>query len=226
MAHNDFFAFCKNLLHRYRADERVMHISGSNFQLGLQHGEGSLYFSKIPHCWGWATWAKAWERYETRMEYADMEEVMENVVLHVSAPDVLGWAPELLFRCVGDQVGHWDVRWWYSLMKHDGLAAVPNVNLARNIGFGKDATHTKGKSILGCTPLSSLETIIYPAEPVWDKYADKVDMRIYFGGTMRTPENLKKEIQARIAEGAPAENIRYVMGLGKKLFHEIKQGQP
>jgi hypothetical protein len=154
------------------------------------------------------------------MELADIEKVITEVILYYSPLDDLGHAPELLLRCEGDQIGHWDVRWWYSLMKHDGLAAVPNVNLARNIGFDKAATHTKDKSILGCTPLSSLGAIVYPEELVWNKYADKVDMRIYFYATMNTPENFKKEINARIAEGAPAENVQYVMKLGKKFFHE------
>jgi hypothetical protein len=37
-----FFCFCQELLHRYRDDERVMQISGANFQFGRTHGVWKL----------------------------------------------------------------------------------------------------------------------------------------------------------------------------------------
>jgi len=50
-----FLSFCQTLLERYRDDERVMHISGNNFQFGISRTEYSYYFSKYTHLWGWAT---------------------------------------------------------------------------------------------------------------------------------------------------------------------------
>jgi hypothetical protein len=222
--HADFFVFCDALLQKYRTDECVMHISGNNFQLGLKHGSASYYFSKIVNCWGWATWARAWTHYESRMELADIEAIFTDVLLHFSPPEDLGCVPELFLRCAGNQVGHWDVRWWYSVMKHNGLAAVPNVNLSRNIGFGKEATHTKNRSMLGRISLTPLGDVRHPQEIVWDRYADKVGMRIRFDKkVMMTPKSLKKEITLRISEGASVENVRYVAELGKKFFREFLQ---
>ena len=31
-------------------------ITGDNFQDGIVRGNGSYYFSKLTHVWGWATW--------------------------------------------------------------------------------------------------------------------------------------------------------------------------
>ena len=62
-----FFRFCEELLSYYRDDERVMHISGNNFQRGLRRTEYSYYFSKITHAWGWATWKRAWKHFDWDM---------------------------------------------------------------------------------------------------------------------------------------------------------------
>ncbi|MEN2383889.1 MAG: hypothetical protein KA716_33360 [Gloeotrichia echinulata DEX184] len=54
-----FFYFCQTLLQRYRDDERVMHISGNNFQFGQSRTPYSYYFSKYNHIWGWGILEKS-----------------------------------------------------------------------------------------------------------------------------------------------------------------------
>ena len=55
------------LLDRYRQDERVMEIAGSNWQLGRSRTDDSYYFSKHSHTWGWATWKRAWDHYDEKL---------------------------------------------------------------------------------------------------------------------------------------------------------------
>ena len=55
-----FFPFCDELLERFRDDQRVVCISGDNFQGGRQRTRYSYYFSIFNHIWGWATWRRAW----------------------------------------------------------------------------------------------------------------------------------------------------------------------
>lgn len=54
----DFFTYCTTLLKHYRDDQRVWRISGNNFQKGQWRGDGSYYFSRYNHCWGWASWRR------------------------------------------------------------------------------------------------------------------------------------------------------------------------
>lgn len=58
-----FFSYCKELLIRYKSDERVFHISGNQFDT-LKNIKYSYVFSRESHNWGWATWLRAWEQYE------------------------------------------------------------------------------------------------------------------------------------------------------------------
>ena len=47
-----FFRYCAELLERYRHDERIMCISGNNFQQGTQLEPHSYYFSRYNHMLG------------------------------------------------------------------------------------------------------------------------------------------------------------------------------
>ncbi len=59
-----FFSFCQTLLDYYRDDNRIMVISGDNFQDGQSRTDYSYYFSRYNHCWGWATWHRAWQYWD------------------------------------------------------------------------------------------------------------------------------------------------------------------
>ncbi|AWV91134.1 hypothetical protein DN745_18100 [Bradymonas sediminis] len=43
-----------------------------------------------------------------------------------------------------NQVNAWDWQWYFSLSKQNQLCIFPATNLIENIGFGENATHTKG----------------------------------------------------------------------------------
>src|SRR3954453_1153033 len=64
LPHPSFFRYCAELLERYRDDERVMMISGDNFQGGRRRTPDSYYFSRYVHSWGWATWRRAWQHFD------------------------------------------------------------------------------------------------------------------------------------------------------------------
>ena len=62
-----FFHYCAELLDRYESDERVMMVSGNNHLFGHAETADSYYFSRYPHVWGWATWRRAWAKYDLNM---------------------------------------------------------------------------------------------------------------------------------------------------------------
>jgi hypothetical protein len=68
LPHPTFFPFCETLLDYYRHDSRIMNISGENFQFGRQRTQDSYYFSRYNHCWGWASWRRAWNNYDVEMQ--------------------------------------------------------------------------------------------------------------------------------------------------------------
>ena len=140
----NFFSFCEQLLDYYQDDTRIMHISGDNFQHGIQRGNASYYFSRFNHIWGWATWRRAWKHYDVNIP--DFPEFYKQKALSNILSDTLMrfvWYKN--FHEVYSGKDTWDFQWTYTIWKNNGLAILPQHNLVTNIGFNQDATHTRFK---------------------------------------------------------------------------------
>lgn len=141
--HPDFFTYCTTLLQRYRHDTRVWCVSGDNFQNGSWRGDGSYYFSRYSHCWGWASWRRCWQHYDA--DLSKWPVLRDSCLLEAIFEDPLEreyWS--LIWQRLVDesQPDSWAYRWIFTCLCNSGLTALPNRNLVSNIGFGPNATHT------------------------------------------------------------------------------------
>ena len=182
--HPDFFTYCRALLMRYCHDTRIWCISGDNFQDGAWRGEGSYYFSRYNHCWGWATWRRCW------MHYANHQQIWDEVNASESLQQSMFEDPlerrywiqiwnTLFKRGVPDS---WAYRWSLVCMANSGLTALPNQNLVTNIGFGDDATHTTGQQTAVLT--HGLPNVVHPQMICRDAHADIYTFDTHFGGRL------------------------------------------
>jgi hypothetical protein len=192
LPHLDFFPFCENLLDRYARDERVSIITGNNFQNGKWRGDGSYYFSKYNHIWGWATWRRSWLNYDGDLKFWPEWSNSKTWFNHM--PDKVErkyWQNnfELVKK---DQIDTWDYPWTASIWYKNGLTATPNVNLVSNIGFGKDATHTNFENDKSANlPTKEIGVITHPLEIKQDLEADRYNFDNFFEGlNYRFPRNL------------------------------------
>jgi hypothetical protein len=152
LPHPDFFVYCEKLLDRYRNSKRIMHISGNNYQDRRKRGHASYYFSMYTHNSGWATWRRAWQHFD--------------------------------FTCISAERRRdlWDSQWQISVMRRNGLAILPNVNLVSDIGVGHpDATHTYMIPPSGIRPIFSIPLpLVHPKNISRDRAADRYTWYIYF----------------------------------------------
>lgn len=136
-----FFEFTSQLLKKYRHDQRVGQIGGTNlFEKVIS--PTSYYFSIHPACWGWATWRRAWEKYDVEIrEWPDKgQEVLQKMF---SSPSSQKYWTKQIGETLRGAIDTWDYQWIYACWKYDMLCAIPTVNLVENIGFDTRATHTK-----------------------------------------------------------------------------------
>lgn len=137
-----FFPYCEALLARWRDEPRVMAITGDNFQRGRVRGDASYYFSSLVHVWGWASWRRAWRRYdESLASWPERRATGWLRGLLGSERAAAHWT-RVFDRVRAGEIGTWDYQWTYAVWEANGLVATPNVNLVTNIGAGADATHT------------------------------------------------------------------------------------
>jgi hypothetical protein len=143
LAHEDFFRFCQEMLARYRKDGKIFAISGDNFQPDYFSIPDSYYFSRIFHCWGWATWRDRWQAVDFSM--AAWPKLREGDWL---AKALGSQAAASYYRNAFDQTYHgqnssWAYRASFACLTGGLLNIHPRVNMVTNIGVGGDATHTK-----------------------------------------------------------------------------------
>ncbi|MEM9808496.1 MAG: glycosyltransferase family 2 protein [Cyanobacteria bacterium P01_D01_bin.56] len=177
-----FFPFCEELLERYKDDVRVMSISGQNSQMGRSRTSYSYYFSRYSHCWGWATWRRAWQHFDFDM--ALLNEAYANNLLE----DILGdsaavkrWTT-ILNKVISGEIDSWAYRWSFACWMHSGLSIISDSNLISNIGFGDESTSTKNKrSKLSMNQTALIEfPLRHPPYVVRNSAADNfVQKRVY-----------------------------------------------
>lgn len=206
-----FFNFCEELLERYRYDERIMMISGNNFQQGNARSEYSYYFSKYTHIWGWASWRRAWKYYDVEM--STWSEVRESKLLKSIWEDLY---EEKYWTKIFDDVATglidtWDYQWAYACWSQSGLSILPNINLVSNIGFGLDATHTDLASSFGNLPTDNIWKIKHPSLVVRNYKADFYTFENHYGG---------KYIKER---SKPLFKLRQKVKSAVNLIHKLAQ---
>jgi hypothetical protein len=189
--HPDFFSFCDALLELYADDERISVITGNNFQGGQRRGDGSYYFSKYNHCWGWATWRRAWLNYDGDISF--WPEFEESIKWTDIVPDPVErkYWKAIFDRVHRNEVNSWAYPWTASVWYKSGLTVTPNVNLVSNIGMDSEATHTTSEqSDLSNISTHPLGEIKHPIIIKLDEKADKfVFDNIYGGLYLRWPRN-------------------------------------
>lgn len=137
-----FFRFCAELLERYRDEQGVGVICGTNHQYGEVRGSKSYFFSRYCHVWGWATWRRAWKKFDYAMvdwpQWRDHGGVNQ-MFSRGTVRRFWRWTWNETFN---GRIDTWDYRWTYSCLRHELLSVLPCRPLVQNIGFGPDATHT------------------------------------------------------------------------------------
>ncbi len=139
-----FFSFCKVMLARYRSDESVMAVNGTNFLLEREIPDNSVpyHFSRCVHVWGWATWKRAWQKYDISVAHvSELGQIQKKKKLFSKNKYMAFWQKHCT-HIHEKNIDTWDAQLEYSILYNQGLVVYPHVNLIENIGFSKNATHT------------------------------------------------------------------------------------
>jgi hypothetical protein len=181
LPHPSFFNYMTEVLTKYADDERIMMVSGDNFQAGQQRGEGSYYFSMYPHIWGWGSWRRAWQKYNVAIpdfpEFVRSEQIK---LIFENPAEQTHWL-NLFQQAYDNKINTWDYQWVYTIFKNGGLVAAPNVNLISNIGFGNNATHTSDtNNPQANVPTSDIGPIKHPEFIIRHRLADEFSSKYVF----------------------------------------------
>jgi len=139
-----FLNYMNDALDYYKNTPKVMHISGYMFPV-----KGSLpetFFYRATSCWGWATWKRAWEKFEpdskkliTRINTSRLrKEFNINGSMHY-------------YRMLQEQdrgeIDSWAIRWYASVFINHGLCLHPGKSYVNNIGHDNTGVHCGSENV-------------------------------------------------------------------------------
>lgn len=174
-----FFPFCAELLARYRDEPRVAQVAGCTYQSAGADIPASYYFSRYPHCWGWATWRRAWRQYDHAMQAWQRDQGWLGDWVEDPA-ERRYWRHSFNATAQG-RIDSWAYRWTAVLGAQRRLSITPYRNLVSNIGFGRSATHTQEDTPLAKLPVVAMAfPLQHPGTFARDAEADQRTSRLVY----------------------------------------------
>ncbi len=166
----NFLSFMNQGLAFYKSNEKIMSISGYTFPLQIiDDYDFDNYFTQRASSWGWATWKDSWVQIDWQV--ADYEVFSKNRIAQKGFNKMGSDMSAMLAKQMNGKISSWAIRWCYHQYKHDLYTVYPTISKVSNIGFGEDATHTKGNKERYATSLdfSGKSDFIFNPEPGLDK---------------------------------------------------------
>lgn len=136
-----FLEYMNTALKLYKADEQVACITAFNFSLKYpQDFKDDTFFIKGADCWTWATWRRAWQKFEK-----DGAKLLAQIQARKLQKefDIDGSYPytKMLQDQIKGKNNSWAIRWYASAFLENMLCLYPKDSLVENIGY--DGTHFK-----------------------------------------------------------------------------------
>ena len=171
-----FFPYCDELLERYRDDQSVWMVSGSNLIPGQVPLKESYFFSKNALIWGWASWRRAWQHYDVHLrEWPRLKKEGWLKSVFPQNPLLISHWTYLFDELFSGKRDTWDYQCAYACWRTNSSTITPAQNLTENLGFGEAATHTSSQKpafLLKAIPADLSFPLIHPGSHVVNEKAD------------------------------------------------------
>jgi len=169
-----FFPFCKQLLEKYRDDERVMMISGMNYLFNKIEINESYFFSRYYPIWGWATWKRAWSQYDLTMsDWPDYNS--QNFLNHIYChTKIASFLHDMFQKAYFNKIDTWDIQWVFACVINNGLAICPKYNLISNIGVIGSHADNIGRSHFMPVKAINVTNFCHPLHVIPNIALDKI----------------------------------------------------
>ena len=133
---NNWFPYAQEMLTRYRGESSIEHISGYNLvpdKFQTNPGQGSR-LSRYPESIAWATWDRAWEKFDGSLDWALNASTAELSQIVGSTAGALRWKQNFADAEAG-RISTWAYRWIASMWSRGSYVLSPNQNLVTYAGY-------------------------------------------------------------------------------------------
>ena len=136
-----FFPYCKELLERYKDDERINMICGMNNTGVSEYLEDSYLFTTKGSCWGWASWKRVVEQWDENYSWLDSKRDLLNLKCQRITKHEYKAYIDIAEKHRASGRAYYETVGGMDLFLQNRLNIVPKYNLITNIGVGEETTH-------------------------------------------------------------------------------------
>lgn len=136
-----FFPFCKELLEKYKDNERINMICGMNNTGVSKHIADSYLFTKKGSIWGWASWKRVLDTWDGDYTWLNDPKKLEIMRKQMSAEEFNSYISTAREHKKSGRE-HYESINAAAMYIYDRLNIVPKFNMISNIGIGAETTHS------------------------------------------------------------------------------------
>lgn len=135
-----FFLFCKELLDKYENDTRVDRICGQTLFGGVPDKRYSYFFGRSGSSWGWATWKRVADTWESEYQFLD-DEYFLDLGRHRFSHKRYDNSVKVAKKHAMEKIPYWEHIVGFRTTLQSGLVIYPTKNMIENVGTSSNATH-------------------------------------------------------------------------------------
>ena len=164
---NSFFPFCDELLERFRDDDRIAAVTGSNpFPTKIPPIDDSYFLARYGRIWGWASWRRAWQGYDLNISFWPKMKRMQSHSCFFEHPKHAEHYERIWDRVYAKEIDTWDYQWDLKRLAELRFTIVSTINQIENIGFNSVSTHTKTPPLRTLMPAAEIPFPLVHPDPL------------------------------------------------------------
>lgn len=183
-----FLKYMNTALDKYQSDDRVISVHG--YVYPVKEKLPDFFFLRGADCWGWATWKRGWDLFQT-----DGSGLLQKIQkLNLEKEFNLGNSypyMEMLKNQIAGRNDSWAILWHASAFVENKLTLYPGKSYVKNIGNDNSGTHSAETTIYDVV-LSDQNIDLTTNSPAVEENAIAVNIiSEYF----RTNHSLKEKVK-------------------------------
>ena len=167
-----FLSYMNDALTRYEDEDQVMQVSGYMFPAQLEVTPQGLFLN-FPTSWGWATWKRAWDKFDLKAEGYSLLKDNPEMIRTFNLDGRYDYY-SMLQSYLSGRAESWAIRWHLTVFMNKGLVLYPSETLVENIGFDGSGVNCVASSIEQSQVSQSSQVIDLPNELTLSQYYREV----------------------------------------------------
>lgn len=209
-----FLDYMNAALQTYKDETKVWSISAWGYPIEV-NDLGDCYFWRVPHCWGWASWANRWVHYKRDISWV-LENFSQNDIDYINIEKSTNFFDHFILNAKG-KIKTWAIFNYLISYKHNALTLCPSLSYIKQIGFDGSGVHcNEGGEVFNATHINTKFPVTYPNEIIESPIA--LHRIKTFERSLKKPLHIRAYNKLHRISSAIIQKVSY-LGNGGGVYH-------